>query len=185
MNKLTNVIIFAVGAAVGSVVTWKLLSDKYEEQTQEEIEAIRDMYERRYDEAIANNPVISKPDMEEYAAKAMNYETESEEEEEDYMDATDAVKYLITPEEYGEDPDNYEPVTLIYYEGDGTVAYDDIDRPILTDEEIEYYIGRDSLNHFGEYAKDAVFVRNEDSKGDYEILRDLGCYHDESVPAEE
>lgn len=183
MSKITNLIIFAVGAAVGSVVTWKLVSDKYEAITQEEIDAIRDMYERRYDEAIANNPVISKPDMEEYAAKAMNYETESEEDEEDYMDAT---KYLITPEEFGEDPDNYEPVTLIYYEGDGTVAYDEDTNPILTDDEIEEYIGKDALNHFGEYAKDAVFVRNEDAQADYEILRDLGCYHDESIaPVEE
>ena len=37
MNKstLSNIVIFAVGAAIGSAVTWKLLKTKYEQIAQE------------------------------------------------------------------------------------------------------------------------------------------------------
>ena len=38
MNKLWGVFIFAAGAAIGSVVTWKIVKRKYERRAQEEIE---------------------------------------------------------------------------------------------------------------------------------------------------
>ena len=46
MNKniLSNAIMFAAGAAIGSVVTWRLLKTKYENLVQEEIESIRQVY---------------------------------------------------------------------------------------------------------------------------------------------
>lgn len=37
-------------------------------------------------------------------------------------------------------------------------------------------LGIDSLNHFGEYEDDSVFVRNDARKCDYEILLDQRTY---------
>ena len=43
---------------------------------------------------------------------------------------------------------------------------------------VDNVIGEDSLNHFGEYEEDSVFVRNDSMATDYEILRDLRAYSD-------
>ena len=44
---LKNTIIFAVGAAVGSAVTWKLLKTKYEQIANEEIASVKETYAKK------------------------------------------------------------------------------------------------------------------------------------------
>ena len=48
MNKniLSNILCFVGGAAVGSVVTWKLIEARYQQIAQEEIDAVREVYYR-------------------------------------------------------------------------------------------------------------------------------------------
>ena len=43
-DTLNNVLIFAVGAAIGSAVTWKLLKTKYERIAQEEIDSVKEVF---------------------------------------------------------------------------------------------------------------------------------------------
>ena len=43
-------------------------------------------------------------------------------------------------------------------------------------DDVEETVGSDSLNHFGEYEYDLVFVRNDRLKCDYEILLSLRKY---------
>lgn len=43
-KKLFGVIMFAVGAAIGSAVTWKLVKIRYEQIADEEIQSVRDEY---------------------------------------------------------------------------------------------------------------------------------------------
>ena len=80
--------------------------------------------------------------------------------------------YVISPDEFGDYPD-YETISLTYYND-----------KVLTDEyneivdDIDDLIGEDSLNHFGEYEDDSVFVRNDALKVDYEILLDSANYSD-------
>ena len=81
--------------------------------------------------------------------------------------------YVISPDEF--DENGYQTVSLTYY-ADGVVEDDFYD--VWDDDEIEEKIGRDSLNHFGEYEEDSVFVRNDDNETDYEILRDPRNYSD-------
>lgn len=45
-------------------------------------------------------------------------------------------------------------------------------------EDVEEMVGFESLNHFGEYEDDSVFVRNDAKKCDYEILLDQKLYSD-------
>ena len=79
--------------------------------------------------------------------------------------------YVISPDEFSENED-YETESLTYY-SDGILA-DDRDNII----DIDMVVGRESLNHFGEYEDDSVFVRNEELKTDYEILLDTRRYSD-------
>ena len=44
---LKNTIIFAVGALVGSAVTWKLLKTKYEQIANEEIASVKETYAKK------------------------------------------------------------------------------------------------------------------------------------------
>lgn len=43
-KKLLSVLMFAVGAAIGSAVTWKVIKTKYEQIADEEIESVREEY---------------------------------------------------------------------------------------------------------------------------------------------
>ena len=50
MNKtLTNAIMFTIGAAIGSLVTWKVIKTKYERVSQEEIDSVKEEYGRLRD----------------------------------------------------------------------------------------------------------------------------------------
>ena len=69
------------------------------------------------------------------------------------------------------DDEEYEQISLTYY-ADGVLA-DENDEVI---EDVEDAVGIDSLNHFGEYEDDSVFVRNDARKCDYEILLDQRTY---------
>lgn len=188
MNKTINFMMFIVGAAIGSIVTWRYVEKKYEQIAQEEIDSVKEVFAKREQESTENNDVIrekafnakEKPDIVEYAAKLReqgytNYsdvepETNKEEVNEESMDID--IPYVIPPEEFGEF-DDYEKIGLTYYADQ--VLTDDDDKLV---EDIEDAVGFDSLKRFGEYEDDSVFVRNDRLKCDYEILLDQRKYSD-------
>ena len=43
-NKIIGMIMFTVGAAVGSAVTWKFVKTKYEMIADEEIKSVKEVY---------------------------------------------------------------------------------------------------------------------------------------------
>ena len=177
--NLNNIVIFTVGAAIGSVVTWKLVKTKYEQIAKEEIESVKAVFSKRDPSTITPDKNVEgsiniavgelKEDQEEYfrTLDECNYKNYSEAKE-----VADLNKpYVIAPEEFGEC--EYETVSLTYYK-DGVLT-DDQNYIV---EDVDFVIGRDSLNHFGEYEDDSVFVRNDELKADYEILLDLRNYSD-------
>lgn len=184
MNKF---FIFALGAAAGSIVTWKLLKTKYEKIAQDEIESMKDYISRK--ERKLSNANKKSSEVPENKEEKTDEPTEIEEAEEiitelgykNYADASNARRkegasgnkpYVITPEEFTDDP-SYAVVSLTYY-ADGTLA-DDWDVPV---EDVEGLVGEESLTHFDEYEDDSVYVRNDDLKTDFEILRDTRKYSD-------
>ena len=174
-NKVVNAIAFLLGAGIGSVVTWKLVETKYKKLAQEEIDSVREVYSKK-EIALANevkkahacleaNTKNDKVPSYQHIVEDMGYSAESEEEE-----GVSNV-YVIPPESYGEL--DYEEVSLTYY-ADDVLAYDD--DSVIRD--IDKVVGKGSLNTFGEYEDDSVFVRDDDKKIDYEILRDTRKYSD-------
>ena len=174
-NKVVNAIAFLLGAGIGSVVTWKLVEIKYKKLAQEEIDSVREVYSKK-EIALANevkkahacleaNTKNDKVPSYHHIVEDMGYAAESEEEE-----GVSNV-YVIPPESYGEL--DYEEVSLTYY-ADDVLAYDD--DSVIRD--IDKVVGKGSLNTFGEYEDDSVFVRDDDKKIDYEILRDTRRYSD-------
>ena len=177
-SNMINFLMFAVGAAIGSAVTWKLVKTKYERIANEEIESVKEVFSRRNKkekepEEIEHGTVAhmleTKPDdVPKYEAmlEELKYNEKGE------NDMKNADPYVISPDEFAE-LDDYQTVSLNYY-ADGVVA-DDIDEVV---ENVGGLIGWDSLNHFGEYEDYSVFVRNDALKTDFEILLDTRNYSD-------
>ena len=80
MSKATGFVMFVLGAAVGSVVTWQYTRKKYEQIAQEEIDSVKEIFSRRESatdvEIISPEPQTAKigkpeekPDITEYAAR--------------------------------------------------------------------------------------------------------------------
>ena len=174
-NTLSKIIIFAAGAAIGSAVTWKLLENKYEQRLEEEINSYKEARSRRERMETEDNDDpeedsdISRAEYEEIV-KTCGYATQSEFEEEDVDDVE--KPYVISPDEFDEF-DDYQTVSLTYYE-DGVLTDDNDD---IVDN-ITGTVGKDFVRHFGDYEEDAVHIRNDSRKCDYEILRDSRNYSD-------
>lgn len=167
---------FLFGAAIGSVVTWYCVKDKYAQYANEEIESVKEMFSARNAKKEEKNPIPdnSGKDGESIAAYAKKLA------EEGYTNYSNAetipedkpvVKkpYVIPPEEFGEA--GYDRISFTLY-ADKVLA-DDGDMPV---EDVEGTVGIDSLSHFGEYEDDSVFVRNDRLKVDYEILLSQRTY---------
>ena len=71
-ESIKNIIIFAAGLAIGSVVTLKLVESKYEKIAEDEINDIREYYKEKESEITTEAEVVkveNKPNISEYAAK--------------------------------------------------------------------------------------------------------------------
>lgn len=191
-SKLINVLAFAVGAAIGSAVTWKIVKDQYERIVQEELESIKETFSER-PAAEQESTDDSSDDEEDQGQRSTqinwsDYEDLDEDEDDDEdakqyrvlvnqynneeggVDSVGTKPYVISPYDYGE-LDDYYQIELTYY-ADGVLEDDEY--KIVHD--IADLIGEDSLNTFGEYEDDSVFVRNERLRTDFQILKDLRTY---------
>lgn len=157
-NSIINLFIFLAGAAVGSGITYYLLNreDQYEIISGEEPEKSdsndENSLKKEYYNIITDN----------------GYTTDTEKEVSDKMENK---PYVIPPDEF--DMMDYDTSSLTYY-SDG-ILVDECNNKI---DDIDDVIGLESLDHFGEYEDDSVFVRNDKLKIDYEILLDVRKYED-------
>lgn len=191
--KFTNVIVFAVGAAIGSAVTYAVMKPKYERIIQEEVDALKkdfiecmtDMQDTDDEEPVDEDEERPRqidwadledldeeddfdPDAEElneYAEIIKHYANEE-------GGAVEVAKdpYVISPYDFDE-MDGYKTVSLTYY---SDKILENEEHKIVTN--IDRLIGTSSLNTFGEYEDDSVFVRNERLRTDFEILKDYRTY---------
>ena len=183
MSKLSTVVAFIAGAAVGCIVSWGYNKAKYEKRAKEEIEMKQEVIDRREarieENRIKAEAAIQKPDLTEYNAKLRkegytNYSTSSNSLNDRVGPNDSGIPYVISPEQFGEN-EEYDTLSLTYY-ADGVLT-DSQDDPITFDE-VESIVGPDALKSFGEYEDDSVFVRDDELKNDYEILLDGRNYAD-------
>ena len=183
-RKLSNVLLFTAGVAVGSLVTWRYFKTKYEvveDEIEEKTEEPEGESEEESPEVLESKMSYKKPPLKDYVKMVEDYgykpKTHMEEVEEEIANGEQGDEdiyepFIIHPEEYGE-LHAYETLSLNYY-ADGVLT-DDLDNPI---EDVESLVPADFADHFGEYDDNAVFVRNDNLECDYEILRDLRKFTD-------
>ena len=181
--------IFIAGAAVGASVAWLCLRKYYADVAQEEIDSVKETYSR-VNKSSKEEPPQSDTNDEANLKKELldiinTHYAQIDNSNNDYTSYSSGVTldkeefdpdissepYVIPPDECGEEPE-YSITELTYF------ALDDI----LVDsfgevvENPDTLVGRNFKDHFGECEDDSVFVRNEQLKCDFEILKDLDNY---------
>lgn len=171
-SELSKFIIFVAGAIIGSFVTWKITKEKYEKIANDEIESVKESFSRK----TKNEKEETKETVKEMV-ESLGYSSRSETFKPEEK-GVDNVKrpYVIDPNELGET--DYEIFSLVYY-SDGVLA-DDWDNVI---EDVDGYVGLDSLTHFGDHGDDSVCVRNDEMQVDFEIVLDVRPYEDVVNPS--
>lgn len=185
---MKNLLSFTAGVIVGAVCTWKLLESRCENRIQEEVDSVKEAFANRDEDKVEDEPTEAenatraadflkkKMNVVEYTNKIkengyVNYSDYSSKEEKKEAAPVDKP-YVISPEQLG-DFDDYEIISLTYY-ADGVLT--DENNEVIDD--VDDIVGEESLEHFGEYENDAVHVRNDARKCDYEILLDTRDFDD-------
>lgn len=181
-SKVAFIIGSVVGVGIGVAGTYSYFKDKYEKLAEEDFNLRRVFDEDKKDEPVepvvektADSRTVDKPSIAAYSAILqkegyVNYSDMQDKKQKQEI-AVDRP-YVIQPSDFGEF-DDYEKISLTYT-ADG-VLLDDMNEIV---DDIEETVGEDSLEHFGEYEDDSVYVRNDAKKCDYEILLDQRNYQE-------
>jgi hypothetical protein len=177
MNKVLYFGIMAGTAAIAAVATWVYAKDKFAKQASDDISEMKAYYKEKYESQPKEAPKEPKKEQPKTEAqkKAEDLKTYRQMARDKYKanhEEEEGNPHVITPEEFGEN-NHYDRITLTYY-ADHVLA-DENDEVIR---DVEETIGFGSLNHFGEYEADIVYVQNDILKCYYEITRDLRKYED-------
>lgn len=176
-----DLITFVGGVATGGLVAYLYLKRKYESIIEEEIEAVRNFYDSEYfdeeepiEESIPEEEEEEKESEVKYAELVSDYTSYSKPDLKTLAANEDSKEgpYIIEPEEFGE-VDGYETINLTYY-ADGYLT-DDMDELV---DNVDEVIGWSNLNEMGKYEEDALHIRNEKLKVDYEILQVMEKFKD-------
>ena len=185
MNVLKGTIIFASGVGIGLGIGWifcrkrmaekdeamdelrkyyleKHLGEKSEEKVKNSTDGVIAEYHKmaeRADRLMDETTIITDAADERKEEKEMA-EAESPEEEEP------ANPYLISEDEYINDKNEYEKISLTYFTIDDTLA-DDCDEIV----DVEETISTDIFNQISESEDGDYYVRNNTLQTDYEIMK--------------
>ena len=164
-----NGLYFVIGFVFGFVVGYECAKSAGDKAKSEEVEALEEYYKGKLEEK--NDPVIEKNNAIKRAEEIAKEHKYGATPAVSAFDNPSEGPYQITPELFGEF-DDYEQICLKYYEN-GVLVDDD---EVLDDIEINDAVGLGFSEHFGEYEMDAVYIRNDERRCDYEILKEIGVF---------
>lgn len=193
-----SVLIFAVGAVLGSAATWLYLKKKYESESEAKSSPMDNALNElsvsanKASEAfsgIANyckNDNTSSSGTASKIAYNKEYNDDADILADKYSDILNGQDYTnepkikgfcfpVSPDEFG-DIETYDQTSLTYF-SDG-VLYSDTDYKVV--ENPEKLLGNDWEQYIGIYDYDVAYIRNDRFKCYYEVLRDNRAYSDVS-----
>ena len=180
---MKQILYFSLGAASGALIAWYLTKRKYEAIIDEEIAEVKEAYKE--DTEVCDNTQGKKT----YRAMVRNLDYISDEGKikpvpmnEDLLDENGVIDevereksripYVIGPDAYFNELSNvFDKETTTYYAGNDTLVTESEEVLMIPDT-----IGRESLDHFGEYEEGTLFVRNERLGMDFEVVYSEGSY---------
>lgn len=186
---IKELIALGVGAAAGFGCGYLYFKKKYEQKADEEIESVKSYYAEKFkkeksridkleeDSKAIDNVIKEYSKTEEH--KKINYHKPVKEEEEIVKAEAESPEedeptkpYLITEEEFLNDKNEYDKISLTYYSFDDVLA-DECDEMI----DIEENISSDIYNQIASSDED-LYVRNNVLQTDFEIMKVDGSFHD-------
>lgn len=186
------------GAAAGALATYLALKEYYYAKSEKEINEVRDHYISEIEELKAGNEEIIKdaanvvrevnempiteeddqpddePDEYERVVEKYNYSNISEETKPKKVDPR--KPHCITPEQYNQEP-GYAKISLDYFAGNG--IFTNIEG-MIEDEAGIWVDIRNTISRFGDYEDELLYVRNEQTGCDYEVM-----WHEDSYESDE
>ena len=189
MNKLYVFLAFVAGGVCGVLGTKTYFEDLYRRQYEEDLESVKRVWTYKKPSSEEESNKNDEPSIDTKPRENEMYEYAKILQKKGYVNYGDApvdvsemnAPEVYTPPENYKDPypispdilgsDGYDQITLFYTEDKVLLNEDDTK---VTD--IEDVIGLESLNHFGEYEEDVLYVRNERLRTDYEVLMDPRTY---------
>lgn len=192
--SMKTVMIFLLGAGIGSAATYLGVKKHFETLADEEIESVKEYYKSELKKGVKTEEIDPEmPENEENTDKndptdpskepdyqgiiqKLNYGEYSKKEKVEGKETDKPVKkqgpFVISGDEFAGDL-RHEKVTLTYFEDDG-VFFDESEAEIVsTGMEL---VGEENLGRFGEYEEDVLYVRNNDNVTDYEVLLEHMAY---------
>lgn len=192
-SNLKATLAFIFGGAAGAAAAWYVTKTYYETHIQEEIDSVKEAYGRKFTKVEYSNEMPEEPNeikfaesepqttdirrevdthkvkYGQYAKVAAQYKTTAGSD-------TDAGIYPITDTEFGEE-EGYSTMSLVWYTDE--IMADWQDDEII--ENVEMTTGYSWKKAFDK-GEDTAYVRNEQRKCDYEILRSEKSYTEDVLP---
>ena len=173
---------FLIGLGIGiigtKIVMEKAFEDKLEELDREwdaNVDSIRKADDGVETESPAEGRRLSLV-KDRYKRMAKNYSTDRSN---PVIDKDELEPYLINVQQFSEEQNDYQKLTVYYYAGDNILLSDDDE--VLSDD--EHSIGNNVSSLFDE-DEHVVYIRNEMTETDYEVIY-LNESHSEPVSREE
>lgn len=158
---------FAAGATIGSLVTFFAVKKHYQKKAEEQIAAIREFHASRDESVKELEAEQQEKEKQQYTELITNL---------NYIPAAEPVSRPLNPagrievineEDYGNDA-GYEAIPTYVYYANG-ILVDELGDEV-SQSTIENYIGSDFYQKFGN--DDVLYIRNHESKCDFEIVLD-------------
>ena len=168
MKNPNWMIFFSAGMVTGGLVGYFICKKKYHIVKVEAVDIPTKKKELTDEEKKEFNEKVYSAS---YKKEEIDGDEEWEEAEKVNPVEPEMVPYVISPEAFASEHIDYAKLTVVYYE-DNEVLLNDEEECV----DIGSTIGYDAVNHFGEYEKDACFIRNEKLGNDYEVLLEHRAY---------
>lgn len=176
-----NVLIFMGGALTGGIVSWYYTKKKYEEISRSEIATMRELYRKKNEDLAIKarvkpdpeylvNEIEKQADRIQYNKIVVDNSYVPSDDGDDDLEHSDETLTFIDSDEFLS-MNGYDKVNLVLYRDE--VLAREIDDEIVLSEDT---IGQEAIDNLKEYKPEAVYVRNEETKTEYEVTRDDRTY---------
>lgn len=191
--SIKEIMLFLLGAGVGSAATYFGMKKYFETLMDEEIESTKEYYKTKT-EATTGMEQKTKILNEKYSDET-EIEEKTDENEPDYAQIIEKMNYgeffeKKTPAKIEEQPEEkvipfvisgdafagdlrHEKVSLYYFEKDGVFMNVETDDVLPNGMEL---IGEENFEHLGEFEEDVLYVRNDEMGTDYEVMLEHYAY---------
>ena len=182
MAKTRGLMLFVLGATIGSVSTWLYTKEKYEQLVREEIDSVRETFLNRERAEAKADIARNKLDVMTYVKKLetngyVDYSKKGVKDDIPVVEEDMEVESrLISAEEFDKE-DDYEVIELNYYAKDDVLT-DERDEVISN---VEKIVSAETLSDVERYEESILYICNDRLECIYTILWNNEAYFPEEV----